>query len=338
MPPASPLAPDLERVASCDALWRLKLRDSFAYIAQVLEARGEPVGGRMAAAASRLAEGPVTPWVSCLYSYLVVEITRQDRRPVEWLIDDLVEASSLPVREERLMALGDPAVPSRWWDHFQRLMDTDRALPFKPIAPSDADAEACRAEFEAAMTLLARVDPAFHEEVRALLRVIVLGAPADADPSSHFGACSSFFLREGVLINAAQRRSPIRMLDMLIHEASHVLLFALATEQPLTTDRGETRLKSAARADLRPVDGIFHACFVATRVHLAMNRMIASGRLGPDDVREAAQRRDRNRDVAKPTLETLREHAAATPLGAEVLAGLDAYWAREEATEVAGAA
>lgn len=329
------LDPDPRRALACDAQWRARLRPSFDYLREVTQARGADPQDRLAAVRDRVAAGPVSPWVSCLYSKLVAELSRKDRPPVEATLQNLEEASARPASEAAPVTLGDAAVPPDWWDQFAVLMDTDRALPFRPRAASAADAEACLAEIAAGLDLLARADPGFAAEFPALARVVVLGAPESPEPRDDFGACSTFFLRETVLVNAARRRSPVRMIDLLVHEASHILLFGLAMNQPLTTDRGEIRLKSAAREDPRPIDGIFHAAFVASRVHLAMERMIASGRLTAGEAEEAAERRDRNGAVARESVATVAEHAPLTETGAGVLAALTDYWASRPALATA---
>jgi hypothetical protein len=44
------------------------------------------------------------------------------------------------------------------------------------------------------------------------------------------------------------------------------------------------------RADKRPIDGIFHACYVTTRVHLAMRYLLDSGSLSEDESKLAIER------------------------------------------------
>ncbi len=320
------LLPDAARAASRDAAWRARLVVSFDYLAEVLAARGI-AADRLLDARSKAADGPVSPWVSCLYSLLVAEISRAEGANPGEAVAALAEAAARPARETAPAPLDDAGISPVWRAQFLRLIDTDRELPFRPVAPSPADAERCVGEIAAALDLLDRADPLFRAELDELLRVVVLGAPETADSRDDFGACSTFFMRELVLINAARRRSPVRMIDTLVHEASHVLLFGLALDQPLTTDKGEARIRSAARDDPRPLEGVFHAAFVMARVHLAMTRMIASGRLTPAEAGEAAERRDRNGEVARDALAAVAGHASLTPLGAKIVEALGDYLA-----------
>ena len=105
----------------------------------------------------------------------------------------------------------------------------------------------------------------------------MLGAPGSDDPADKFNGASTFFLWGASLLNADLRRSCISIIDLLVHESSHVLLFGISADGALTENSGSERFDSPLRSDKRPIDGIFHACFVATRVHLAMSRMLESG-------------------------------------------------------------
>lgn len=328
------LAPDPDRVSQADAVWRARLGGSFGYLGDFLAGQGVDVRARMAALSQRVTRGPVSPWTSCLYARLVADITKRERPPLDWLFDGLEQAIERPSRDDRVMRLGDPDIPKGWWSQLMSLIDTDRALPFRPRAASEPEAAAAIDEIAACDALLARADPAFLGELKSLAPAVVLAAPETDARSDDFGAVSSFFMRGLVVLNAAKRRSAVLMADALVHEASHILLFGLSTEQPLTTDRGETRYASAARPDPRPIDGIFHAAYVSTRVHLLMTRMLASGALSANEAAEAERRLARNADVAQGSLGTLVEHAEPTPVGERVLSGLSAYWS--EASNAAG--
>jgi HEXXH motif-containing protein len=122
------------------------------------------------------------------------------------------------------------------------------------------------------------------------------------------------------------RRSAVSIIDLLIHESSHLLLFGLSAEGTLLNNRGEERYSSPLRADPRPIDGILHACFVASRVHLAMCRLLESGYLTKDNEQRAADRRDHNAKSARIALEVLNKHAKPTELGESVLGSLRSYW------------
>jgi HEXXH motif-containing protein len=318
------LAPSPERAGAIDEGLRLRLADSLAYLADLA---GADLGrDALAGLEAKLRAGPVSPWVFCLYSRLVAELAKNGGGAAATFVA-IARAGDFPADPGAVPFL-DPAVYDSWWDHYRVLLDTDPRRPFKPQACGQAMFSLCRQEIAGALALMQHANPVLHAEVSKLLRMIVLAAPESPDLDHLFNGASTFFLWGATFFNAELRRTPISLVDLLVHESSHVLLFGLAAETALVRNSGDERYSSPLRADPRPIDGIFHACFVATRVHLAMARLLASGALGPEHVEEAEYRRDHNGNAARISLGILNEHARLTELGANVLGSLRAYLER----------
>jgi hypothetical protein len=323
--PRLALAPSAARVEAIDQGLRARLAGSFRYLADFAGLDDD----RRAAFANlekTLGSGPVSPWVFGLYAKLVAALAAQPRGDVIGDCDAVLVAARLPA-DLGVVALRDPGTPARWWDHFRLLFDTDHKRPFHPQAPTAESFARCRQDIEQGLELLQRGDPVWHEEVSQLLRLIVLGAPASAEISDLFNGASTFFLWGATLINADAKRGAVSMADLLVHESSHGMLFGFSAEGALTQNRGDERYTSPLRKDARPIDGIFHACFVATRVHLAMSRMLDSGRLTAGEETKVAERRNFNGNAAHTALEVLAEHAKLTKLGNEILGTIRDYWA-----------
>jgi HEXXH motif-containing protein len=317
------LAPSPSRVDKIDSMLRLRLAESFEYLGGLTSFE---TNRRVALAGlvERLRAGPVSPWVFCLYSRLVAELSKGAQGNAE-SFDAVAEAASLPAGQG-VVKLRDSATRDSWWDHFQLLLDTDQSSPFRPIAPRAEEFSRCEAEIAASLELMRRIDCTWHDEVKSLLRSIVLGSPPNSDPASVFDGASTFFLWGATLVNASVSRPPVSMVDLLVHESSHVLLFGLSSKGGLTRNDGKERYGSPIRSDRRPIDGIFHACFVTTRVHLAMKRLLESGSLRDNDSRLVIQHRQYNETAGRESLTVLARHAAPTKLGKAILARIQEYW------------
>jgi hypothetical protein len=318
------LAPAPDRVNEIDSRLRLGLADSFEYLGglPLFDATGrEAVLGLI----ERLKAGPVSPWVFCLYSRLVADLSQGVDRAGESL-NALANAASLPAGEGVIKLL-DSSIPDSWWNQFQVLIDTDQSSPFRPIAPPPEQFSRCQQEIGASLELMQRIDPDLHSEVKSLLRSIVLGSAVNSDDGGVFTGASSFFLWGATLLNADFVGSPVSTVDTLVHESSHVLLFGLSFNDGLTRNSGEARYDSPVRADKRPIDGIFHACFVTTRVHLAMTRLLDSGSLDGDESKLAIERCRHNEEAGRESLAVLERHAEPTILGRAILHELEGYWA-----------
>jgi hypothetical protein len=319
------LPPDAARVAAIDEALRARLCDSLDHIGEVVLTRtGRPLQ-EMSELRARLGQGPVSPWLFCLYSKLVAELSKRADGEVRDSFDEMIEAAFSPA-ECGVVAYRDPSISPIWWDHLHRLLDTDRQRPLNFQPPEPEVHAHCEEDIHAALALLQRTDSPLHDELRNLARLIVLATPG-TELNDGFNGASTFFLWGGILINAGVRRSPIVMIDLLVHESSHVLLFGVAAEEPLTRNPGTERYASPLRPDPRPIDGIFHACFVTTRVHLAMSRLLETRLLSAQEAAEATSRREFNGNAARASLELLTLHAEPTDTGKQVLDALHDYWA-----------
>lgn len=96
----------------------------------------------------------------------------------------------------------------------------------------------------------------------------------------------------------------------------------------MSRNSGDERYSSPLRQNPRPIDGIYHACFVATRVHLAMSRLLDSGVLTAQQTEQAVQRRDHNGNAGRVSLGVLDEHARLTELGENILETIRTYLER----------
>lgn len=322
-PPLLDLAPSADRVDRIDAGLRTRLAESLKYLQGAASFDSEEKN-ILSAVEQRLNTGPVSPWVFCLYSRLVAELSNNPQ-DAAGTVEAIQKAASLPP-EIGVIGLRDSSISPSWWEHFQLLLDTDREHPFRPVVPSDENVSHSKNDIAQALELMAEADPAWHDEVKRLLRMIVLGSPASDSLDEFFNGASSFFLWGAALLNADLARSPISMVDLLVHESSHVLLFGLAANGGLTRNSGKERYKSPVRSDERPIEGIFHACFVTTRVHLVMQRLLDTDLLSKDDTTLAAEYRQYNGNSARESLEMLHRHAELTERGADIFDVLRAYW------------
>ena len=279
----------------------------------------------------RLKAGPVSPFVFGLYSRLVGELSKGGTNSGE-SFDAVAKAAALPAGEG-VIEFRDSSVPNLWWDHFQILFDTDPSAPLQLTAPTNEDYSRCAGEIAASLELVRRTDQVWHAELKRLLRLIVLGSPKDPDATMPFGGAATFFLWGGVLLNPSGSRDQIGMVDRLVHESSHGLLFGLSANRGLTRNDGGERYDSPIRAEGRPIDGIFHACFVTTRVHLAMRRLLDSGSLNGDESKRAIHSYHYNEDAARESLAVLERHAEPTEEGKAILGSLQDYWAGRRSFE-----
>jgi hypothetical protein len=318
-----PLSPSAARAEIIDRKLRAQLVDSFCHLAECVDLESASPQN-LELLKGRIRGSSVSPWVFCLYSKLVAELSKERSDDAGPNFSDILTACSLAA-EAGITPLGDSEIADSWWSHFKVLFDTDSERIFHPQNPNPETFLLCKREVEGGLSLLRLADPHWHDEIRSLLRMIVVGS-GRLDTQDLFNGASTFFFWGGSLINAELRRSEVSIIDLLVHESSHLLLFGLSAEGPLLLNEGHERYSSPLRADPRPIDGILHACFVATRVHLAMSRLLESDYLSDKNQKRAADRRDLATRSAGVGLDVLNKNARPTELGENVLDSLRSYW------------
>lgn len=208
---------------------------------------------------------------------------------------------------------------------YRRLMMTgmDYAVP-----PDDALMEAYEEQLRAAFTLLDSGFPQLAEEIRELLREIVVAAGPIDPKALTFDGASCYMLWGAVLLNARGQKSVLETAEALAHESGHNLLFGFCSSGPLVDNPDNELFSSPLRKDPRPMDGVFHATYVVARMHQTLTRLLQAEVL--DSEQTAAAKADlelhrknfeagdlvvrkgaRLTDVGRAAIEAAREYMAS---------------------------
>lgn len=318
------LTPDPDRAAVLDRRMRDRLADSLRYIRTQSGSAltfPEPAFDRLL---ERLTEGPVSSAVFAVYYDLVLAIGQDALAEAQKCIDELVGMGGDSSAGPQIIALKDYRT-DRTADRFRRFVDTDPQTQFTILPPSPEKFDACRKRIEDAFALLDRASPVLSNEVRALLREIVLAVGPDDPDAMLFDGASSFMLWGALVLNADSYQNDLDMVQVLAHESGHNILFGLCADGPLIENDDDERYPSPVRRDPRPMDGVVHAAFVIARMHQAVRALLDA------DALDASQREDAetalvnlNRSFAH-AMGTIDQHALLTPLGKSVMEGARGY-------------
>ena len=248
---------------------------------------------------------------------------------------DAAQASSSPNPvtvwpAPRVVTLAEPffsateiASLCRWWD-----TEPLNALCLEPI---DANALAqAQTHVHQALAQLALSAPEMHAEVCTTVTDIVM-AQAGAARRMVFGGISSFAAWGAICLNQPVHTHWTEYFKQLVHETAHLLLFAIAREQPLVLNDASERHASAVRDDNRPIDGIFHAAFVSAREAYAFNAWLNWQATQPpetvssDDIARVEQALECSVLAFWDCCEQLDAHAQLSELGHQVLSQTRAF-------------
>lgn len=294
---------------------RQDLKRSLAILADCFDSREFPEVARIAAFLAALEAGyRPTPVDYARYYRLAGAALSDDPDTARATLDALVpgEAADPPVLV-RWTAPSRSALQDEAEDRFG-----ETAALFHPVDPTTFDLFSSR--FDEAMNLLCRVWPDMAAEVRTLATHVLVATGA-AGAADQFDGGSHYQLWGLLLLNPAFHASPVALAEVLVHEASHLLLFGLTTDEPLVRNPETALYPSPLRRDPRPMDGLFHAAFVSARMAMAMERFATAPGLRPEARDEARQRCEESIANFRLGAGTIETHAEFTPTGKAIFAG-----------------
>jgi HEXXH motif-containing protein len=211
----------------------------------------------------------------------------------------------------------------RWWD-----TEPLNALCLEPIA-ADTLAQA-QIHVHQALAQLALCAPEMHAELCTTVTDIVM-AQSGASRRMVFGGISSFAAWGAICLNQPAHTHWTEYFKQLVHETAHLLLFAMARDQPLVLNDASERHPSALREDKRPIDGIFHAAFVSAREAYALNAWLDWQETQPPEVNTSDDWSRMEQALTSSVLafwdccEQLDAHAEFSELGQQILSHTRAY-------------
>ena len=292
-------------------------------LARSLERLGEmaaavlPGGEDLQPALAHIRRQRVGPGVFARYYDLVFALQAKAYDKAAPLWREMI-ALAVETPEFQLLPFGPEALGEDC-ERFCRLLTLGQAGGPMFAPPTSAEWLGFEPRAEEALALLAQLSPAWSGEIGALLTRVIAAVPGP-DARQRFAGASSFMAWGAIFINVSQERDRIQVLLSLVHEATHQLLFGLAREEPLVTNPPGERFTSPLRRDPRPMDGVFHATYVAARLS-CLFEMLASGHpaLTVQESAEAAGRIAPMRGRFREGHAVIASDALLTPLGRRVM-------------------
>jgi hypothetical protein len=316
-------SPDPERARELTDKVRLSLADSLAAIRDRLSERFNFEGDSLGRIVDAIRTADrVRPEVFALYHTLVRHLGDGDLLEAKSDIDRL-GSTRIDARPIELSHL-DPAVMGTWLAAtYVGNVEDPTAAPFGlvPLSPGDFDSAA--RSIARHIAVFDEVVPDCAGECRALISELILTAN-DPEKAS-FGAASSFNQWGGVVANVSMLDSLVRLVPTLVHEATHLLLFGLAMDEPLLSTEAGRRFPSPLRDELRTMDGVYHATIVCARMHYGLDRLRASDRLTGREHNIASRSMDHLHARFEAGAKTVSENADLAPIAERMITQARTY-------------
>jgi len=264
------------------------------------------------------------PWVFARYYALVQAIDENNILEIQTSLDDILSSDALTEIDD-FVSVGN-TLNDRYSKCYLDLLNDDESINLEFSSPTSEQVDEFIVSLNAALDLLRHGAPPLHGEISALVdQFVFLSQPDDAivsfDGGTHFQLWGALFL------NVARPRSVLQLAEVLSHESAHNLLFGLCIDEALTLNDDAERFTSPLREDPRPMDGIFHATFVAARMHWTLSALTSSGLLSPGQCSAAKVASLANVERFKASRAIVGAHGRLTDLGRAVIESADLYMA-----------
>ncbi|MBY6046190.1 aKG-HExxH-type peptide beta-hydroxylase [Vannielia litorea] len=315
MTPESLLAfpPESARAGYVDERMHRELAASLAHIAQACDDAGHNASAPLFEASRRLENRRVGPEAFARYYLIASALLSGDEAGLEAEADALLA----DVTAGRAPFTVSPRGGAGALDGLMDALMGEEATNFAPVQPATAEAFAAR--LAEGLELLKEGLPALHAEITTITHHVIC-ATAPPGAQMQFDGASHYQFWGLLLLNPSFHTNRLAMAEVLAHECAHSLLFGLTIDEPLTLNPGDARFTSPLRPDPRPMDGIYHATFVSARMAWAMEGLVASGLLSPEETEAAREAAASDRANFASGLSTVDAHGDLSPTGAAVLA------------------
>jgi hypothetical protein len=313
--------PCSERVRDFDKMMRNRLADSLEYLLEIT-AEHLTISHTLATEKmGRLREQPVLPEVIAAYHELVFAVQDGLLDQAQLLFDEILATIGADTSFQ-VIPYKEPDIISK---HYLTQIASDVTTPFTVFPAQSTDYQRAEKLIHESFDILRESCPSLHDEVRALLKRVMLGAGPTEKNTFTFDGASAFGLWGAILLNAIEPKDVVDMVQTLAHESCHNLLFGYCIDGQLVENPDEERYASPLRSDPRPMDGIFHATFVLARMHYSIEQIAMSPRLNDELQSKIKNERQLRTAGFYDGLSTLKAHARYTPEGQALMHAAEAY-------------
>jgi len=252
-----------------DAVVRAQLADSLSYIVDKAAGHLQVDRAGCAAALASIRTRRQDPGVFARYFDLIFAVNANRFAHADTLLGELIARTAEPVAFAIVPYARDRLGSD--YDRFADLLFAESAGANPMASPPAAQSASADDMLRKAIALVGRVDRDIRDEIEALLVRIYLAVGAEEHGAKSFGAVTSLQVWGASFVNIARYDTVWGMVQCLVHEITHSVLFGVSCQCPLVKNPPDESYRSPLRADPRPMDGIFHATLVCARI-AAFNR------------------------------------------------------------------
>ena len=176
------------------------------------------------------------------------------------------------------------------------------------LAISETEMMKTKEMISQAWKIIKQITPEAYKEAIILAPVIVVIKAKGLISFSEFNLLGNLHFAD-----CSTKKYMVDYIEAIIHECAHTILFSFSAEDHIVLNDINQTYTSAIRKDPRPMIGIFHAFFVATRVILMFRKLINSNsHINIQEKERAKEILAQFTNVYQDSLQTIKEHGVLT--------------------------
>ncbi|MEM8636304.1 MAG: HEXXH motif-containing putative peptide modification protein [Pseudomonadota bacterium] len=308
-------APNAPRARGQNRALQIQLLNSLDYLASECAASGLVDQGEFRAWITAAKSQRLSPACFAAYYDLVAAIEKGRRRKVSRLFKAIM---STPHMEDEITIrrLGDDYA-SEETRRIRRFMGSEKTGASGVRRPNSRAAKAFEETLRQAIDWIGRRAPELAAEIEASIFEIILVGP-NRSGRGEFEGGTCFKLTGALVLNAEREASVADLVVTLAHEAGHAILFGECLDEMLVENPDTDLFWSPIRQSKRPLEGIFHAGFVSSRMLWVLDRMDGDSQFSLHEQIDMTTARADSSQVFAECVSIVGQNAQLTSTGARI--------------------
>ncbi len=301
---------------------RIRLIESLEYIFDQCGDRLKISAENRSQLKKRINRNRIHPGIFARYYDLVFSINAKNFNQAQKLIDEIISLSNRNVNFDIFPYSRE--VLSEDYERFPRLAFSAYSEN-NPMAPLNKQLfELQKANLIEAKQIISEYDLGINKEINELVsQIIVCKDNSNSDSVRVFAGASSLMIWGAIIVNVNQYKSLYQLVEFLVHESTHCVLFGLSINNPLVLNAVDELYTSPLRSDPRPMDGIYHATIVCARIALFMRKWEASAIHSNLQSQWMSIQIQENIKAFKNGSKTINQHGKLSEEGIEIIEKFD---------------
>ena len=267
----------------------------------------------------------VNPVLYGLYYDLLIAASQNSPAEITENFRCIVATDTPDMEDISILSFCPPDLDVKTIDLYRRSLDIETDSPFDFSSPCETSVQRCNELIVNALEVIKHAAPKLHAEISALITQIILSGSKPLNGADSYDGASSVYLWGAICINADSHHSLLHMIETLIHETAHSLLFGLSVDEPLVQNPPQLRYPSPLRKEPRPMDGVYHVTFVSARVHYGLSCVRNSELLDHTSMQNVEQRLSVHNEAFMDSITTVGREAMLSSLGESIMQNAKQY-------------